>query len=228
MVEQSAKNLYLQKFYLCDIILYSGAKTMQEITYETKLSALTDIFHIEEIDQKWTSRKLTSRDFLRIISKDSYSLSETGLSASAVSKLLHKLFPDRYRTSGKVCSYLLRKFDLKYCLKCRHVYCRTCFHSNSSKTDGLNVYCIDCFNVSVRDMRKEYQASKRAGRLERTPSWANLSEIKEIYKNCPEGYHVDHIIPLQGALVSGLHVEYNLQYLLAKDNLKKSNKFTPA
>ena len=74
-------------------------------------------------------------------------------------------------------------------------------------------------------MRKEYEARKRASTLQRTPSWANLDKIKEIYRTCPEGYHVDHIVPLQGELVSWLHVEYNLQHLPASENIAKSNKF---
>ena len=69
------------------------------------------------------------------------------------------------------------------------------------------------------------QAKHRASKLQRTPVWNNLQEIKEIYLRCPEGYHVDHEIPLQGKLVSGLHVPENLQYLTAKENLSKSNKY---
>ena len=68
-------------------------------------------------------------------------------------------------------------------------------------------------------------AKYRASKLQRTPAWANFNEIAEFYKNCPQGYHVDHIIPLQGKLVSGLHVLSNLQYLTAEENLRKSNKF---
>ncbi len=58
-----------------------------------------------------------------------------------------------------------------------------------------------------------------------TPVWANIGEMNTIYRNCPNGHHVDHIVPLQGAYVCGLNVEHNLQYLPAKDNLSKGNSF---
>ena len=60
-----------------------------------------------------------------------------------------------------------------------------------------------------------------------TPPWLtkqHREQMKEIYKNCPEGHHVDHIHPLNHKLLSGLHVPWNLQYLPAVENIKKRNK----
>jgi hypothetical protein len=57
-----------------------------------------------------------------------------------------------------------------------------------------------------------------------TPPWADLNRIKDIYQNCPEGYEVDHIIPLQGKFVSGLNIPINLQYLTTEENRKKGNR----
>lgn len=68
-------------------------------------------------------------------------------------------------------------------------------------------------------------AKRRAAKLHAIAPWINLIEVSKIYENCPEGYHVDHLIPLQGELVCGLHCEHNLQYLLASDNLAKGNRF---
>lgn len=78
-----------------------------------------------------------------------------------------------------------------------------------------------------KDNKKAYNAylASRKSRVKlATPKWANLKQLREIYFNCPEGYHVDHIIPLNGTNVSGLHIPGNLQYLPAIENLRKSNK----
>lgn len=65
---------------------------------------------------------------------------------------------------------------------------------------------------------------RRAAKLNAIVAWTNLEKIKEKYKNCPKGYHVDHYFPLQGENVCGLHVENNLQYLPASKNISKGNK----
>jgi hypothetical protein len=68
--------------------------------------------------------------------------------------------------------------------------------------------------------RKYILSQKRA-----TPAWADQARISQIYRGCPDGFHVDHVVPLHGKTVSGLHVPENLQYLPAVDNMKKGNKF---
>lgn len=60
-----------------------------------------------------------------------------------------------------------------------------------------------------------------------TPSWLSTEDklkIRNMYINCPKEHHVDHILPLKGQNISGLHVPWNLQWLPAKVNLSKGNK----
>lgn len=72
-----------------------------------------------------------------------------------------------------------------------------------------------------------YRAVRDLEYLLRRPDWADVDKLKQIAKECPEGYHVDHIIPLKGKLVSGLDTPANLQYLSGTENMSKGNKFTP-
>lgn len=79
-------------------------------------------------------------------------------------------------------------------------------------------------------------AKRRAAKKCRTPSWLTSDQlwmIEQAYelaslwsKATGFAWHVDHICPLQGKDVSGLHVPWNLQVIPWRDNLSKSNKTT--
>lgn len=79
-----------------------------------------------------------------------------------------------------------------------------------------------------------YTAKRRSAKLNATPAWlsdAQKDEIKRIYVVCDKvtestgkPHHVDHIVPLQGDDVCGLHVPWNLAIIPAKMNLAKGNR----
>jgi len=73
---------------------------------------------------------------------------------------------------------------------------------------------------------------RRTAKLNRAPLWIDKDKIKEIYKlaqikSKETGFkwHVDLIIPLQGKLVSGLHVPENLRVIPGIENVKKANRY---
>lgn len=70
---------------------------------------------------------------------------------------------------------------------------------------------------------RKYQLAK----IRAMPKWVDEKHIKEIeafYINRPKDYHVDHIVPIQGKDVCGLHVVWNLQYFPLPVNIEDSKQ----
>lgn len=76
--------------------------------------------------------------------------------------------------------------------------------------------------------------ARQASKVQRTPAWVTADDLwmmRQAYelarlrtKMFGFAWHVDHIYPLRGATVSGLHVPTNLQVIPATDNCRKSNR----
>jgi hypothetical protein len=99
---------------------------------------------------------------------------------------------------------------------------RVLFNKSKKKSRAMDI----SKKLAENALRVDY--IKRA-----TPSWANKFFIAEAYhlakvreKVVGGKWHVDHIIPLRGKNVCGLHVENNLQVIPASVNLKKHAKFS--
>lgn len=141
---------------------------------------------------------------------------------------------------------------VKHCAVCKTEKDFTCFHKNKSRSDGYSHVCKECRKQHSKDYNNtldhaehykkhsSYYKRKATYRKESvrvaTPIWLTLSQKQEIdifydlAKDCQivtgEDYHVDHIVPLKGKNVCGLHVAWNLQVLPSDVNIVKSNKFT--
>jgi hypothetical protein len=88
---------------------------------------------------------------------------------------------------------------------------------------------------SNRAKRNANQRARDAAKLCQMPTWLtadHLNDIAEIYRESHRlsnqtgiSHHVDHIVPLRGRGVRGLHVPWNLQILTAAENISKGNRF---
>ena len=91
------------------------------------------------------------------------------------------------------------------------------------------------WNKNNKPKKAALQSKRRAALLQRTPSWLTEDDfwiIEEAYKLAALrtqmlgfSWHVDHIIPLQGKHVSGLHVPTNIQVIPGSDNVRKHNSY---
>lgn len=96
-------------------------------------------------------------------------------------------------------------------------------------------YFVDYANANRGKVNAKWMKREAAKKC-RTPLWLTDEMSKEIEIEyslaawcsavMKQPYHVDHIVPLQGKIVSGLHVPWNLQVIPAKENRMKSNLFT--
>lgn len=131
------------------------------------------------------------------------------------------------------------------CVECQRLRCKQNRQNNKDKVAEYNKMYKAANREKVLAKNREYmhiykntEQHKLARKLSKIARERKLSnqlianlfklEIANIYRNCPIGHHVDHIIPINGKNVSGLHVPWNMQYLLAEENLKKSNKLLAA
>jgi hypothetical protein len=127
-----------------------------------------------------------------------------------------------------------------YCKQCRSEYDKSRY--NPEKRSKEYVQNLASGRQARRDYYKDNKeayyarkAKRRASLLNRTPLWlseSDLNKMREIYNRCSllnkQGtgkYEVDHIVPLQGETVSGLHVPWNLQIIPMLENRSKGNRF---
>ena len=152
---------------------------------------------------------------------------------------LAKISDTRY--VGKVCAIHPelsgeRLITQRKCVACHNLKSKT-RHKIKRATDPNYRESNNAYFASYASTRRkidpEYRAKKielvsirKIAKIRRIPPWADLNKIREIYNEARRrGLTVDHIIPLQGKTVSGLHVHNNLQLLPNSANSSKGNSF---
>jgi len=131
------------------------------------------------------------------------------------------------------------------CKECKKAYDKQKYEANKEQKKSKRKEHYENNKLQTRLKQKDYytnnkeifvasSAKRRALKEQATPKWASTKEIQSFYNLASYftwvsggfvKYHVDHIVPLKGKEVCGLHVQNNLQILKSVDNLRKSNKY---
>jgi ribosomal protein L3 len=132
------------------------------------------------------------------------------------------------------------------CKACRSIIGKTHYKENNEKEiERSRTYRTknkEVLKLRAAKRRKKnkaqllaYTVKRRLSKICRTPEWLSKEQTteiasfyvmaKELEKVFPWKQCVDHIVPLQGKTVSGLHVPWNLQILSASMNEAKGNRF---
>lgn len=91
------------------------------------------------------------------------------------------------------------------------------------------------WRLANREKEAERTARRKAAKLKACPPWVDHNEISKFYEAAREAtiltgipHEVDHIHPLQGETLCGLHVPWNLQILTKSENSRKKNRMIDA
>lgn len=118
-------------------------------------------------------------------------------------------------------------------IEARREYDRRRYHENPERNAEARRRAGEWWK-SNRGKANFMVARRRAWIKRATPAWLTAEQrrvIKVAYQIASElsgEWHVDHVDPLRGEIVCGLHVPWNLQILPGDENRRKSNVFAPA
>jgi hypothetical protein len=130
---------------------------------------------------------------------------------------------------------------VRQCPKCKETKPLSDYNKDKYQKNGLKTYCKICHSAYAwnwqqlnTDKQNAIVAKRRAAKLNRMLKWGKehlKPEIDNWYRRAKlatifmgEKYEVDHIEPLQGKDVSGLHVPWNLTLLTKPENTSKGNR----
>ena len=161
----------------------------------------------------------------------------TGYFGCAYTNKLKKIFGDniKHKPSGmSINTYFLLEFGYKRCAVCAEILRTDSFCRNMAEAIGYSSKCTSENRKLIADKINALTASRRARKKEAEPIWLTIDHKKQIQtfyhiatKLTTETgipHEVDHIIPLQGKTVCGLHVPWNLQVITADENRQKGAK----
>tara|TARA_R110002074_G_scaffold401251_1_gene598857 strand:+ start:95 stop:562 length:468 start_codon:yes stop_codon:yes gene_type:complete len=109
----------------------------------------------------------------------------------------------------------------KSCIVCNKSTTNDKFCSKKCFGEHYKKYDTEERTLRKKLLNRESAARYYAKKVYQTPHDEDLTKVREFYLNCPEGYEVDHIIPISKG---GEHSLKNLQYLTISENRRKSNK----